>query len=143
MANKHPQKHPHENSDERGGPVRLDKWLWAARFYKTRAIAVEAITGGKVLYHGARPKPAHVVRVGDELRLRFGPYEHVIHVRELALRRGPAKQAQLMYEETEASLAARKRLAEQLKLASAFNPQASWTDSKKDRRDLRRMRGKG
>jgi ribosome-associated heat shock protein Hsp15 len=122
--------------------VRLDKWLWAARFFKTRGIAVEAIAGGKVLYNGARPKPAHLVRVGDEVRIRLGPYEHVVQVRELALRRGPAKQAQLMYEETEASIAARRRLAEQLKAASAYNPQAGWTDSKKDRRDVRRMRGK-
>ena len=128
--------------DDAGNHVRLDKWLWAARFFKTRGIAVEAIAGGKVLYNGERPKPAHLVRVGDEVRLRLGPYEHVVLVRELALRRGPAKQAQLMYEETEASIAARRRLAEQLKAASAFNPQAAWTESKKDRRELRRMRGK-
>lgn len=128
----------HDDDDH----VRLDKWLWAARFFKTRGIAVEAITGGKVLYNGARPKPAHLVRVGDEVRIRLGPYEHVVLVRELALRRGPAKQAQLMYEETEGSIAARQRLAEQLKAASAYNPQAGWTDSKKDRRDVRRMRGK-
>lgn len=128
--------------DDAGNHVRLDKWLWAARFFKTRGIAVEAIAGGKVLYNGERPKPAHLVRVGDEVRIRLGPYEHVVQVRALALRRGPAKQAQLMYEETEASIAARRRLAEQLKAASAYNPQAGWTDSKKDRRDVRRMRGK-
>lgn len=128
--------------DDAGNHVRLDKWLWAARFFKTRGIAVEAIAGGKVLYNSERPKPAHLVRVGDEVRIRLGPYEHVVLVRELAQRRGPAKQAQLMYEETEASIAARRRLAEQLKAASAFNPQAAWTESKKDRRDLRRMRGK-
>ncbi|MBI5601030.1 MAG: RNA-binding S4 domain-containing protein [Gemmatimonadetes bacterium] len=130
------------DDDDTDTHVRLDKWLWAARFYKTRGIAVEAIAGGKVLYNGVRPKPAHMVRVGDEVRIRLGPYEHVVQVRELALRRGPAKQAQLMYEETEASLAARHRLAEQLKLASAYNPQAGWTENKKDRRELRRMRGK-
>ncbi|MBA4083067.1 MAG: RNA-binding protein [Erythrobacter sp.] len=128
--------------DDAGNHVRLDKWLWAARFFKTRAIAVEAIAGGKVLYNGERPKPAHLVRVGDEVRIRLGPYDHVVQVRELALRRGPAKQAQLMYEETEASIAARHRLADQFKAASAFNPQAGWTESKKDRRELRRMRGK-
>ena len=128
--------------DDADNHVRLDKWLWAARFFKTRGIAVEAIAGGKVLYNGDRPKPAHLVKVGDEVRVRLGPYEHVVQVRELVLRRGPAKQAQLMYEETEASIAARKRLAEQLKAASAFNPQATWTESKKERRDVRRMRGK-
>jgi ribosome-associated heat shock protein Hsp15 len=130
------------DTDERDEPVRLDKWLWAARFFKTRGLAVEAIGGGKVLYNGDRPKPAHVVKVGDELRLRLGPYEHVIHVRALNPRRGPAKQAQTMYEETADSIAARARLAEQFRAASAFNPQASWSDSKRDRRDLRRIRGK-
>ncbi len=133
------QMHDDDDADTH---VRLDKWLWAARFFKTRGIAVEAIAGGKVLYNGVRPKPSHLVRVGDEVRIRLGPYEHLVQVRELALRRGPAKQAQLMYEETEASIAARRKLAEQLKAASAFNPQASWTENKKDRRELRRMRGK-
>ena len=123
-------------------PVRLDKWLWAARFFKTRALAVEAIEGGKVLYNGERPKPAREMRIGDELRLRLGPYEHIIKVLTLNPRRGPATQAALMYEETEESRAVRAKLAEQHKLASAFNPQASWTDSKKDRRDVRRVRGK-
>jgi ribosome-associated heat shock protein Hsp15 len=122
--------------------TRIDKWLWAARFYKTRAIAVEAIDGGKVLCNGDRPKPAREMRVGDELRLRLGPYEHVIRVLTLNPRRGPAKDAALMFEETAASLAARTKLADQLKAASAFNPQASWTDSKKDRRDVRRVRGR-
>lgn len=130
------------DDDDTDHHVRLDRWLWAARFFKTRGIAVEAIAGGKVLYNGVRPKPAHVVRVGDEVRIRLGPYEHVVQVRELALRRGPAKQAQLMYEETEASMAARRKLAEQLKAASAFNPQAGWTESKKDRREMRRLRGR-
>jgi ribosome-associated heat shock protein Hsp15 len=130
------------HDDDTDDHVRLDKWLWAARFFKTRGIAVEAIAGGKVLYNGVRPKPAHLVKVGDEVRIRLGPYEHVVQVRELALRRGPAKQAQLMYEETEASVAARRKLADQLKAASAFDPRAGWAESKKDRRELRRMRGK-
>ena len=122
--------------------VRLDKWLWAARFLKTRALAVDAIVGGKVLYNGARTKPAHVVRVGDEIRVRLGPYEHIVVVRDLNARRGPAKQAQLMYEETAASLAAREKLAAQLKAASMFDPRSGWSESKKDRRELRRFRGK-
>ena len=135
------QKHD-QHDDDHDDHVRLDKWLWAARFFKTRAVAVEAIGGGKVLYNGERPKPAREVRVGDEVRVRLGPYEHVVHVRELNARRGPAKVAQLMYEETAESVAARTKLSEQLKHASMFNPQAGWSDSKKDRRDLRRMRGK-
>lgn len=135
-------RHRDDDGEDHDDHVRLDKWLWAARFFKTRAIAQEAIAGGKVLYNGERPKPAREVRLGDEVRLRMGPYEHIILVRELNPRRGPAKQAQTMYEETSASVAAREKLAAQLKAASAFNPQAAWTDSKKDRRDLRRMRGK-
>ena len=128
-----------EDADNR---VRLDKWLWAARFYKTRALAVEAIAGGKVLCHGERPKPARDVRMGDEVRLRLGPYEHVIRVLTLNPRRGPATQAALMYEETAESLATRARLSEQHTRASAFDPQKPWADSKKDRRELRRCRGK-
>jgi ribosome-associated heat shock protein Hsp15 len=135
-------RRPTDDDDSADHRVRIDKWLWAARFYKTRALAVEAIEGGKVLYNGERPKPAREMRAGDEVRLRLGPYEHVLRVLTLNPRRGPATQAAQMYEETAASLAARAKLAEQHKLASAFNPQASWTDSKKDRRDVRRVRGK-
>jgi ribosome-associated heat shock protein Hsp15 len=135
-------RRPNDDDDDAGDRVRLDKWLWAARFYKTRAIAVEAIGGGKVLCNGERPKPAREMQVGDEVRLRLGPYEHVVKVLTLNPRRGPAKVASLMYEETAESLAARARLAEQHKLASAFNPQASWTDSKRDRREVRRVRRK-
>ena len=138
MAHGHPDPEALDHADA----VRLDKWLWAARFFKTRAIAVEAIAGGKVLYRGERTKPSHVVRLGDELRVRLGPYEHAVIVRQLNPRRGPAREAAQMYEETAESAAARARLAEQFKAASAFNPQASWSDSKKDRRDLRRIRRK-
>ena len=135
-------RRPIDDHADAGEPVRLDKWLWAARFYKTRAIAVEAIGGGKVLCNGERPKPARGVRVGDEVRLRLGPYEHVVMVRSLNARRGPAREAMLMYEETADSLAVRAKLSEQLKLASAFDPQAAWTDSKRDRREVRRVRGR-
>jgi ribosome-associated heat shock protein Hsp15 len=136
------QKRPGDETDDGNDPVRLDKWLWAARFYKTRAIAQEAIAGGKVLCNGERPKPAREVHLGDEIRLRLGPYEHVIRVRELTPRRGPATQAQRMYEETAESVAARALLAEQFRAASALNPRAGWTDSKKERRDVRRVRGR-
>ena len=137
MAQTRPDDTEHDEAH-----VRLDKWLWAARFFKTRALAVEAIDGGKVLYHNAKTKPSHVVRIGDVFRVRLGPYEHVVAVRDINARRGPAKQAILMYEETAESVMARTRLAEQFRAASAFNPQAGWSDSKKDRRDVRRMRGK-
>jgi ribosome-associated heat shock protein Hsp15 len=78
--------------------VRLDKWLWAARFYKTRGLAVEAIDGGKVQIAGDRVKRARMIRVGESLRIRQGPYEHIIVVKALSERRGPAPEARALYE---------------------------------------------
>jgi ribosome-associated heat shock protein Hsp15 len=120
--------------------VRLDKWLWAARFFKTRSLATEAVAGGKVEVNGERAKPAKAVKPGDEIRLRAGPYEHILIVRDLGERRGPAAAAQALYEETDASLAERVRLAEQLKLApAAFVYDEGGRPTKKDRRDLSRF----
>src|SRR5690242_6128227 len=105
--------------DQGADRVRVDKWLWAARFYKTRSLATEAVDGGKVEVNGERAKPAKAVKPGDEIRLRLGPYEHILIVRGLADRRGPASVAQSLYEETEASRDARQRLAGQLAAAPA------------------------
>jgi ribosome-associated heat shock protein Hsp15 len=117
--------------------VRIDKWLWAARFYKTRSLATDAVDGGKVELNGDRAKPAKLVKVGDEIRLRIGPYEHILIVRGLGERRGPASAAQALYEETEASRAARTALAAQLRLAPAtFVYEDKGRPTKKDRRDL-------
>src|SRR5215831_10395128 len=91
--------------------VRIDKWLWAARFFKTRSLATEAVTGGKVEVNGERAKPAKSVKPGDEVRLRVGPYEHILIVRDLGERRGPASVAATLYEETEASRAEREKLS--------------------------------
>src|SRR4030095_6932867 len=85
---------------ERYERVRLDKWLWAARFYKTRALAAEAIDGGKIDVNGARAKRAKMVHVGDEVTIRQTPFEHVVNVRGVSERRGPASVAQTLYEET-------------------------------------------
>jgi len=128
--------------DQGQGPdrVRVDKWLWAARFYKTRSLATEAVTGGKVEVNGERAKPAKTVKVGDEIKVRLAPYEHILIVRDLAERRGPASVAQALYEETEASRAARQRLAAQLASAPAmFVYEEKCRPSKKDRRDLSRV----
>lgn len=122
--------------------VRLDKWLWAARFYKTRSLAAEAIEGGKVQVNEERVKRAKPVQVGDEVRIRQGPYEHQILVRELSDRRGPAPQAAGLYEEKPASRAAREALAIQLKtLHAAFVPERG-RPTKKDRREINRLKGK-
>ena len=117
--------------------LRLDKWLWAARFFKTRSLATEAVAGGKVEVNGERAKPAKALKEGDEVRLRLGPYEHILIVRELSERRGPASVAQALYEETQASRDERARLSAQLKMApAAFVYEEKGRPTKKDRRDL-------
>ncbi len=128
--------------DHEDGRVRLDKWLWAARFFKTRALAAEAVEGGKVEVNGDRPKRARPLQAGDEIRVRLGPYEHTITVRALSARRGPASEAAALYEETAASRTAREALAIQLKsLHAVFGPDKG-RPSKKDRREIERLKGK-
>lgn len=120
--------------------VRIDKWLWAARFFKTRSLATEAVAGGKVEVNGGRAKPAKTVKPGDEIRLRLGPYEHVLIVRALGERRGPASVAQTLYEETSASVAERHRLSEQRRVApSGFVFDEGGRPTKKDRRVLSKL----
>jgi ribosome-associated heat shock protein Hsp15 len=127
---------------ETGDRVRLDKWLWAARFYKTRSLAAEAIAGGKVQVNGERVKRAKPMQIGDEVRIRQGPYEHQIMVRELSERRGPASAAARMYEEKPESVAAREAMALQLKtLHAAFLPERG-RPTKKDRREINRLKGR-
>jgi ribosome-associated heat shock protein Hsp15 len=129
--------------DDSPGPgrVRVDKWLWAARFFKTRSLAAEAIGGGKVLVAGERVKPAKLLQVGDEVRIRLGPHEHVVVVRQTSERRGPASVATTLYEETDASRAAREKLAEQLRMAPAgFIFEDKGRPTKRDRRDIERLR---
>jgi ribosome-associated heat shock protein Hsp15 len=128
--------------DQEDGRIRLDKWLWAARFFKTRALAAEAVEGGKVDLNGDRPKRARPVQVGDEIRIRLGPYEHTVTVRALSGRRGPASEAAGLYQETEASRTKREELAIQLKsLHAVFGPDKG-RPSKKDRRDIQRLKGR-
>ena len=84
-------------TETKGSDIRIDKWLWAARFFKTRALAAQAVVGGKVKVNGERVKAAKAIRLGDELRIHIGPYEHVLRVLGLSARRGPAPQAALLY----------------------------------------------
>ena len=131
------------NKDEATGVgrVRLDKWLWAARFFKTRSLAVDAIAGGKILVSGERVKPAKLVQTGDEVRVRLGPYEHCVIVRAVSERRGPASVAATLFEETDASRSAREKLAEQLRMAPpAFVYEEKGRPTKRDRRELDRFR---
>ncbi len=122
--------------------ARLDLWLWAARFYKTRRLAVEAIEGGKVEVRGARAKPSKAVRVGDEIRLRHGPFEHLVTVRDLSERRGSAAVAAKLYEEDPQAKERRLRLAEQHRLAAQSFAYGEGKPSKKERRALQRLKGR-
>ncbi len=125
------------DTDER---VRIDKWLWAARFFKTRSLATDAVDGGKVDVNGARVKPAKLVGVGDEVRVRVGTQLFVVRVTDTAERRGSATVAATLYEETEESAAARAREAEQRRLgAVAFD---EGRPDKRDRRDIQKFRGR-
>lgn len=120
--------------------VRIDKWLWAARFFKTRSLATEAVAGGKVEINDEHAKPSRTVKPGDRIRLRQGPYEHVLIVRALAERRGPAEAAQALYDETPESRAERERLAAQHRLGAAgLVYEEKGRPTKKDRRELSRF----
>jgi ribosome-associated heat shock protein Hsp15 len=120
--------------------MRLDKWLWAARFFKTRSIASAEVEGGHVDVNGERAKPAKQLRIGDELRIRLNQFTHVIHVRGFAERRGPAAEARSLYEETEASVRERERLAEQRRLAPTPAYEEGGRPTKRDRRDMARVK---
>ena len=121
--------------------VRIDKWLWAARFFKTRSLAADAIGAGKVEVNDERVKPAKPIQLGDTISVRLGPYLHVVRVRGLSERRGPATVAATLYEETAESVAARAKLAEQLRLApAAFVYEEKGRPTKRDRREIDRFR---
>jgi len=123
--------------------VRLDTWLWAARFFKTRALAAQAVDGGKVELNGARAKRAKPVQVGDRLRVRRGPFEHHVTVRGLSARRGPAAVAAALYEEDAERKQARQRLAEQLRIAPSLRYEGKGRPTKRERRDIERLKGEG
>ncbi len=128
-----------------GDEVRIDKWLWAARFYKTRALAQVAIENGRVSIDGQRVKPARVVRIGDTIGLRAGDQERVVVVRGLSAVRGPAPVAQALYEETADSIARRERTAAERRLyVEPARAIAHGRPTKQERRELERFRrGKG
>jgi len=126
-----------------GDSVRLDKWLWAARFFKTRGLASEAVAGGKVHLNGSRTKPAKPVQVGDALRVRIGPYDWLVTVRAVTERRGPPRDAQLLYDETADGRAARERLAEAHKIAPAPAYRGKGRPTKKQRREIERLEEDG
>ncbi|MFV0455845.1 MAG: RNA-binding S4 domain-containing protein [Pseudomonas sp.] len=126
-------------SEKDDGKVRLDKWLWAARFFKTRALAKAAIEGGKVHCKGERCKPGKEPKVGEELVIRAGFDERTVVIRALSAVRRGAPEAQLLYEETVESQARREKAAAMRK-AGALGVETDGRPSKKQRRDLQRFR---
>jgi len=121
--------------------VRVDKWLWATRFFKTRALAADAIDGGKVDVNGDRAKRSRHLVPGDRVALRLGQYEWVIVVRGVSERRGPAPEAQLLYEETVESASRRAALKVQLDSMPSFFGHGEGRPTKQNRRAIRRLKG--
>ncbi len=130
-----------EPDDAPAGKARLDKWLWAARFFKTRSLAADAIDGGKVDVNGERVKRSKLVQADDRIRLRDGPYEWQLIVRDIAQRRGSAQIAQTLYEETADSRAKREAVHTQLKVMPTAFAFGDSRPGKRDRRELRKLKG--
>jgi ribosome-associated heat shock protein Hsp15 len=120
--------------------VRLDKWLWAARFYKTRNLAKQAIEGGKVHYNSQRAKPGKLIEAGAQVTLRLGWQERTVIIDDISDRRRSAPEAQTLYHETEDSVKRREDLAWQRKTMQAAQLPPARRPSKKDRRDIQRFR---
>ena len=118
------------------GSVRIDKWLWAARFFKTRSLATGAVESGKIKLNGERPKPAKAVKLGDQLEIRSGPFTFAIAVLALSDKRGPATVAATLYLESVQSQSARKILADQLRADAATTPFLRGRPTKKARRAI-------
>jgi ribosome-associated heat shock protein Hsp15 len=120
--------------------TRVDKWLWAARFYKTRGLATEAVNGGRVHVNGERVKPAKEVKEGDRVEITVDASQRVLFVRGLADKRGPAAVAQTLYEETPESIAKREELAAQRRLARPLGADLGERPTKQARRRLDALR---
>ena len=130
------------SSSIRANNIRLDKWLWAARFYKTRSMASDAVNGGHVHVNGQRCKSSRTVQVGEEIRITKGGMQFTIIVEHLSAKRGSAKQASELYTETEASLEKRELLRAQRKLNVMANPHPTRRPDKRQRRQLKAWQDK-
>ena len=120
--------------------MRIDKWLWAARFFKTRGLAQQAVAGGRVKLNGERVKPAHPVKPSDQLVIRIEEIEWQVVVRGLAERRGPATEAKKLYEESAAGLAERQRLMDLRRWGTEPSSRMKGRPTKRDRRLLEKLR---
>lgn len=123
--------------------LRIDKWLWAARFFKTRGLAAEAVSGGKVHVDGQRVKPSRALHPGDQLEIQRGEERFDVVVRGINDKRRPASEASELYAETADSVARRERLAEARRLEKMSRVEAGGRPNKRDRRRLRDALGKG
>jgi len=124
-----------DNTDK-ANPIRLDKWLWAARFYKTRSIARQMIEGGKVDYNGTKAKPSRTIEVGALVKVLQGNVRKEVVILKLSDVRGPATVAQTLYEETEQSIKIREKQIEQIKINALLAPHPDEKPNKKERREL-------
>ena len=131
---------PTEQHDER---VRLDKWLWAARFFKHRSLATEAVDDGKIQLNGIRVKPAKDVKIGDRVDIQIADSRYTVIVRGIAEKRGSATIAQGLYEETPESIAAREAGHEERRLAATPGADLHGRPTKRDRRQIGRFTGEG
>jgi ribosome-associated heat shock protein Hsp15 len=134
--------HAQRMTPDETAKVRLDKWLWAARLFKTRSLAATAIEAGKVEVNGERAKRAKLLQAGDSVSVRLGPYTHQLRVLALSERRGPASAAAKLYEETPEGKKARELLQAQMKAAQSIFGYDSGKPTKKDRRALQKLRRK-
>ena len=123
-------------------PMRIDRWLFFVRLFKSRSLASDAVSGGKVHVNAERVKPSRVVRVGDQIAFNRGAVPFDCEVLGLPLRRGPAPQAAACYRESESSVARRTQFAERMRTATAFAPRPDTRPDKHERRELRRIRGR-
>ena len=121
--------------------MRIDKWLWAARFFKTRSLAQQAVGGGRVKLNGDRVKAAHAVKAGDALLVRIGEIEWEVVVRGLSERRGPAEQARTLYAESEAGRARRQSLLDLRRWGAEPSLQLKGRPTKRDRRLMEKFAG--
>ena len=140
MANNTNGKIPQDNQDAASAAVRIDKWLWAARFYKTRSLARQMIEGGKVEYNGVRAKPSRAVEVGAKIRLLQGFARKEVIVKAISDVRGPASVAATLYEETPESIARREEEARLNKLNALQAPRPDSKPNKKERRELESLK---
>ena len=120
--------------------VRIDKWLWAARFFKTRAIAADAVKGGKIDVNGQRPKPSKLMAVGDRVAIRRGPIEHMVIVKVVTAQRASAPIAQTFYQETAESIETRERVEAELKASALARPQFGGRPTKQERREMLKLK---